>query len=728
MMILKTLPLISFWQFGSSWMLLWGLAAALPILLHFWSRRHFKEEPWAAMTFLIAAMRKNSRRIRVEQWLLLAMRMAILVLFALALSDPRLSLLPNSSAEVAGGESHIVLVIDGSYSMDFRSGERSRFTAAKELARQLVRDGKQGDGYTLVLMGQPPKTIIAQPAFDPEDVLEEIDNLILPHGGANLVATLAEVQAILSQAEQAHPRLTQKRVCIFTDMQQTTWGEAASAECRAKLAQLERQATLSLIDLAQPGEQNVAISRLEVSQPMVTTHREVQIVAELQSFASSDWARQAVEILVDGERVADQRVDIPAGGRMTVAATHRFDTVGDHVVEARLAPDLLPLDNQRWLSVPVRETIRVLAIGGGPGDTRHIALALAPQKSAERSLLVHEATESELIEADLSAYECVILSNIGRISREEASVLRAFLERGGGLITFLGDQIQPESYNQELIGSPDESGETAPLLPAKIGEFAEPGTYRLNPLEYEHPIVAVFRGHLTSGLLTTPIWKYARLMPLPNAKIALAFDNGDPALVETRVGRGRSILCATAASPEPVDRTTTPPTPWTALSSWPSFPPLMHEMLNHAIVGRAESRNVVVGDDLSGVLDSATAEAQVTLLHPDGSSEKLLVSTDGRETRWSRPYVTTSGIYEAQAGTIKQKFAVNVNTRESDLTRYDPELLAGYFSRELFSSEDASPSLLVDGGKSYFRVLLCAMLALLICEPCLAWYFGRGSG
>lgn len=109
---MSDVSLLAFWQFGSGWMLLWGLAAALPILIHLWSRRRYREVTWAAMQFLIAAMRKNSRRILLEQWLLLAVRTLILLLLALALADPSLSLLPAWSG-ARGGQTHLVLVIDG---------------------------------------------------------------------------------------------------------------------------------------------------------------------------------------------------------------------------------------------------------------------------------------------------------------------------------------------------------------------------------------------------------------------------------------------------------------------------------------------------------------------------------------------------------------------------------------------------------------------------------------
>src|SRR3954471_4611850 len=166
--------LFAFLQFGSPAMLAWGVAAALPILIHLWSRRRYREQSWAAMQFLLAAMQKNARRIRLEQWLLLAVRVAILALFALAVAEPRwagISLLARGSG---GGPTHTLLVIDGSYSMDYRGADKSCFESAKEIARQLVSGSQQGDAWSLVVMAQPPRTVIGQPAIGRDDVLREI--------------------------------------------------------------------------------------------------------------------------------------------------------------------------------------------------------------------------------------------------------------------------------------------------------------------------------------------------------------------------------------------------------------------------------------------------------------------------------------------------------------------------------------------------------------------------
>src|SRR3954469_15019838 len=95
--------------------------ASIPIIIHILNRRRFKTINWAAMTFLLQAMRKNRRRLRFEQWLLLAVRCCVLALLGLALSRP-MGCDQSTLATVAGRRSGLhVFVIDNSYSMAYEA-------------------------------------------------------------------------------------------------------------------------------------------------------------------------------------------------------------------------------------------------------------------------------------------------------------------------------------------------------------------------------------------------------------------------------------------------------------------------------------------------------------------------------------------------------------------------------------------------------------------------------
>src|SRR3954453_12986078 len=90
------------------------LLAAIPIIIHILNRRRYRTVNWAAMEFLLRAMKKNRRRLKFEQWILLARRCAVLVLVATSLARP-LGCRDTALARIAGQRNGLhVIVIDNS--------------------------------------------------------------------------------------------------------------------------------------------------------------------------------------------------------------------------------------------------------------------------------------------------------------------------------------------------------------------------------------------------------------------------------------------------------------------------------------------------------------------------------------------------------------------------------------------------------------------------------------
>jgi hypothetical protein len=721
--------LLALWLLNSPWMLFWALAAIVPVLIHFWSRRKHEEVPWAAMRFLLAAVRKNARRWRIEQLILLAVRMLILILLALALADPMVMLLGAGGEDAERhGNHHYVMVLDASYSMDYRQAEATRFELAKGLASERVRQGVQGDGFTLLRMADPPDVLVAQPVFDRESVVTEIGQLQRLDGGADLAATLAEIERVLEQATRDTPRLVHHRVCFFTDLGKNTWGEVTSEAVQATLSRLADKATLTVIDLGQSGGQNVAVTRLATADSVLSVGVPARLEIELENFGNQDRLAQRIDILVDGQKVAQSETNVAAGGRAGLSVEHRFQTPGEHVVEVQLGEDRLQADNRRWLCVQVRAALEVLCVEGKAGAARNVALALEPGASSQ--MLVHPVVRSEiaLLEEDLGRYDAVFLCNVGRFTKDEARLLRQFLQRGGGVVVFLGDQVQQENYNS-LLGV--DAGRSR-CFSTRLGEGSAVGQYAFDPLDYEHAIVAPFRGHQRSGLLTTPVWKYVNLTTEPGSdvELALAFQHGPAAIVQEAVGNGRVVLVATDASTVSLDRSTEPPTPWSALATWPSFPPLVHQMLRVVVAGRRELRNTLVGQALHGVLPAGSSDTSVVVTDPEGRQQRLPVEVLAGVSQWTYPRTRWGGVYQVAVGGSSeppQRYAINLDNRESRLDRLEEGLLPRQLRAEAATGDGAATAMEISRPVPYFRYLLGGVLALLVSESFLAWFLGRGA-
>jgi hypothetical protein len=433
--------------------------------------------------------------------------------------------------------------------------------------------------------------------------------------------------------------------------------------------------------------------------------------------------------VVDGRRVAQQKVDLPPDGETTVAFSYRFDSPGDHTIEIRAEGDALEVDNHRWLALTVKQDIPVLCINGRPsgvpfgGATDYLYYALAPRAgSTDRSLVRPEvAPESALLELDLSRYDCIFLAEVAQFTASEARVMESYLKRGGSLVFFLGPHVLADRYNQQLGDGPG----GARLLPARLGAVVEEPQDRLDPLAYRHPIVQAFRGSERAGLLTTPVEKHIRLsVPKDStSQVPLALGNGDPLIVESPVHRGRVILVATSADNS-----------WTRMPVLPSYVPIVQELLAYAVGGQFQQRNLEVGQALGSSLSTTAGDVSLVVRGPEGRNEAVRIQTEGNSSTWSYMDTSTSGIYTAQFGpplAHAETFAVNVNTVESDLKPLSAEELrdqvwpgVAFVHQTQWDTSGQQPVATTVDASRLSKALLYAVLGLLFVETFVGWRLG----
>lgn len=720
--------------FASPW-LLWGAGlASIPVIIHLLHKRRFREMDWAAMRFLLEAARKHSRRIRLEQLLLLAVRVLILLLVALALSQPFVESM--GAYFQVDAPTHRVIVIDASFSMEHQAAEFSRFDRAKAIAREIIDSARQGDALNLVrIAGSPPAAVVRQPAFQKSQVSDEIDRLEVSHEPGGLSASLQSVLEILKDA----PDVRRKEVYFISDFQQTTWRPDSAAERarnRKLLEDVGDKASIMLLDPAQDGLANAAVTSLAANEPLVIAGRPVTLAANVKNFGRSPLSDRRVELFVDGRLAATKQVDLEPGVDAPVDFVVTLESAGEHRLEVQLQDDALELDNHRRLSLPTREELRVLLVNGRPAGRRretatsYLKTALDPSKEGRGETDFVRPTvvsESELPRVDLSRYDCVFLADVALFDPAEAEMLRAYLESGGGVVFCLGEQVQIEDYNRELYR--DGKGILPARLVGRVGGALRPtDVYEFDAGDLSHPIVNPFEGNPNAGLERTFALEYFKVAVAEDAeaRVALRFaKTGDPVIVDAPVSRGRVIIVTTS-----VDNRWGP---------WPvqgSFVPIIHEIVHHAAAGRWSERQRLVGEPLTRAFPIRAFSASARLTRPDGSEAPLEFQQQGGFATVSADVADRAGFYDMEFGlplARTETFAVNVDSRESDLARLEKdeltdELLADVDAvyraswREFQHRTDAESHR--RGGLS--RTLLATALCLLLIEVVMAWKFAWG--
>jgi hypothetical protein len=761
-------------------------AASLPIIIHLLNRRRFRIVTWAAMRFLLAAQRKNTRKMRLEQLLLLILRTAVVLLLVLAMASvmpwaERLwhRLFPDSAAFAAtsGKRMHKILVLDGSFSMGLKAGDATCFDRARAAAAQVVAESPSGDGFSVVLMAAPPRRIVPEPSHDARKLTEEIQALRLPHGNADLAATLNAIEDMLRQSPG---KFDEREVYFFTDLQRSTWTARQNVDPSATLQKIQGRARTVFVDVGHETATNTAITSLILNNPLATSGTLTPVTATLHNYGAEPRKQVRVELLVGkaratahepplGLRVAEQRlIDLPPG-QFPLTFEHRFRTPGEYVVQVRLENDALEVDDVRTVLLTVKETVPVLLVNGKPGrepydgatDWLYDALnpyqgGLVPRSVPARSKVISEVQFADAGLGDLTACDCVFLCDVKQLGSLEVRRLETHLRRGGGVVFCLGPRVNLEAYNRLLY----RNGEG--LLPARLlslQQAPENHSFSLHADNYDEPPLDAFKKEQDRlSLRSAHFRQYVRTEPAPRGrsrkvltfrpertsnaldpKPSAGLPIGEAALIEGARYRGRVVLLTSTANMD-----------WTTWPISPSFPALMQELLHFAIAGRLREQAAVVGDVLEEFLPTGGAGLQVALQTPDGRTEAL--QTEARDEnsvlRWADTDV--SGLYRALIGQHPQEylFAVNVPTTtesqqacESEPARTNlAELQRAYPGWEFQLVTDPNDVVHSGGlatesaerplrgmGTVLARGLLLLVLVLLLAEVVLAWRFGHHS-
>ena len=684
--------------------LLWGsLAIASPIIIHLLARRRFKIIDWAAMDFLLEAEKRNRRRIRLEHLILLLLRILAILLIALMLS--RLFLTPRGLGAMLVGDArseHIVL-LDDSPSTQLTRGAENVFDRSKQAVIQLaesIATEKPEDTLTVILTSRPTQPLINGHVLEVsrggeggalgESSQRQIDLLkqLEPSDkAAEIDKALMAVADHLDETEGSGA--LNRSVYVVTDMREHDWPSMdrgrQGAVARALTQVNERADAISVVDLGDEPEPNLGIVDLQPHEQLLVAGVQSQFNVTVHNYGPGE-ARDVRVMFTAGDAVQQEKSIevIPAHADRTVAFTFTFresaegadDPIeleeallgvdGGQPVEARwsqtfaanvtaeIEADALPADNRRVYGANVRRGVGVLIVDGDPAGIGGLAeshfLSRVLDPSREVDLTGYRMTRLEEVlpaEFNLDPYQVVILANVYQVDEEAAEKLRQWVADGGGLLMFMGDQVDPAIYNEQL-------GETG-LLPGTVVELRGDQMQRdwVLPASQaaNHPVTRLFAGAGEAVLSGVKVFQWWGLevdgeadegeTPLLGAAVdeddaaqgaadgegefaadpasrirvlaRLTDPAGSPFIIEKGIGDGRVLVVTTSADDD-----------FTLWPSHPSYAITLIEAVRHLARESGGQTQLRVGDALVWPIDLNRFQASA-MIQPPGAGQTVTV-------------------------------------------------------------------------------------------------------
>ena len=733
-------------------MLWFAVAGAIPIIIHLLNRQRYQKVRWAAMEFLLEALKKTRRRLQIENLLLLLIRVMVLFLLTLALS--RCYFRESPLVALGTVDTHAIIALDNSYSMDYKTGNKTCFEQGRKIALRLVDSLKtsQGDKVSVLTMARPPvgSALVSEGSVDLKKVKKSIANLVVSDFRADLFETFQQAKDIIDQSDK-----TRKIFYVVTDMQRVVWEmpPTRQQEFMELITEVSKKAEVQIIDVSKPEPANFLVTKIEPSRKIITTDTEVTFRAEIRNHSPHVSNHAQVNFIVDNFPQNTTTVNLPAQGVGTVSFNYEFIEPGPHWVEIKVEADNLAIDNSRYFVVDVKEALKILIINGEPGvesfedEVIFLRYALNPSRSEVEKVSIYSLESiSDIIfeETDVKKYDLVILANVSFLSQAKVKNLEEYVSAGGGLLVFLGDKIDRTIYNELLYKNGNG------LLPAELGlvqgDQSHEEAFSLDRLDFTHGALEYLRP-LKSQFGKMVIYEFYQAKTDPDRKdvrVLAWFNDVDssPAMIEKLFGKGKVMLVTTSADAE-----------WNLMPGRKLYVMVYDQMVMYLAAQPFGFKNILVGQPLQLLIKTheyaknfslVTPQQGMSTISPVQIQDKGFVLTYNRTER--------HGIYTlnrmAEAGgeselsedrpaspmniggpAIFSYLAVNVDPQEGNLEQVKAEELKQLYPNFKFRklgelSKTSEAEITKPPPSSIWKYLVYAVLFLLVLESILAQRFG----
>jgi hypothetical protein len=604
---------------------------------------------------------------RLRYLLLLAMRIALLVLLALLFAHPYFI---TQNAQVTGNKLRIIAV-DRSFSMRTTSA----LDRAKAEAHSLVSSRGAGAQAQVVALNGSVE-VLTQPTNDPAGLDAAIDGIV-PGDGKTSYGELAR----FARTVAANAKVPME-VHLIGDMQKSGLPPGFAD------LQLPSGTDLQVHSVAPSNTKNFAVENVR-APGVVTDPKKVRFEVTVAAYQTAEPVKKTVSMLINGQTVQTKEVSIPAFGRGRLEFTGIDASFGLNKGEVRIdGGDALPADDKFYFGFERVEPRKVL-VAHDSRQARSLTYLRAALESAGDTPFTIDAMSCETTSGvDPTKYAFVMLSDCGTLPNTFEADLRKYAQAGGSVFVTLGfssasrNKVPLTDWTIETSRYEGRDGER--FLVASQVDAGHPVTRRADALE------------------AVRFYQIVRFTPGPSRTIARVGDGG-ALLSELAFGEGKVMVFGSTLD--------------NLANDFPlhaSFVPFVEHMFNY--MGGTSEKPGAVPVSSSAELRTAKSNAAAEVIGPTGKSElSLAESTKARSFTFAN-----EGFYEIRrAGQKPELFAVNADRRESDLTPLAQDTIDLWKKTGTATvSSTGDGRLLDETEKTYdpWRILLFALVLIVAAE------------
>ncbi|MDI6767867.1 MAG: BatA and WFA domain-containing protein [Bacteroidota bacterium] len=666
------------------------IAAAIPVILHLLNLRKLRTIEFSTLTFLKELQQTKIRRLKLRQILLLITRTLLVIFIILAFARPAMrgTWLGNIGAHA---HSSIAIIFDDSFSMMASDEHGVFFKKAKEAAFQVIDLLKEGDEVFFIKLSDLPKATI-DPATHDFDGVRRIVN----EAQISMVRRPMEDALRLAAKLLQHSANANREVYIISDMQETLFkhfmGIHPFRSSKSQASSLfNEQTNIFLIQLGSKEASNVAIDSLNVITKILEKDKPVTIFTSIRNHGKAPINNYVISVHLDGVKAAQKNVSVEAGGSTTcefLVSPKRTGFIRGYI---ELENDAIEPDNKRYFTLYIPEQISITIISSSEPETQFLLLALTTkdEQGMRSSFNINRVTPQKFPTLNLNNVDILICTNIKVFNSNDAQRIKDFVAKGGGVVLFAEDKLQPANYNSLLL----------PILgipPIETITEIDDQNHNLsfNKIDFDHPIFSTIFEKEQSGkkqerqTIESPnVFKSIKRQAGKQARTIISLSDGTPFLTEHEIGTGKILFYSIAP-----------------ILSWSDFPlkgifvPLIYRSMIYTAPHEFNQSNYITGDDPIIIVQSGSSQKynfqssddkRYKIISPDGLEEFIqpnfqsgVPGSIGKGFSFQSNRLTLPGFYDLKSGSNTLSIStVNVDPLEAHTRKISNDNLEKFFAQ-----------------------------------------------
>ena len=432
-------------MFMHFWAIPAGMAAlSVPFIVHWLTKPNPTRMPLSTVRFVLEVVKQRRTRNRLRDFVILALRVAAIALFAFVLARPLSGNRTPASSE-GRAETVRVVLLDVSQSMSSVSNGIQALERARPIAARHVEYGSNTQA-NLILCAATPHAVFDRPSANNSALLDEVAKAVALPQRLQAQAALNSAAEMLSRIDRDKVR---RELIVISDFQRSNWAAADfSALPRDTVIELE-----SVAPVETPA--NLAIMRVG-PQGRVERGRSFRLEVEIGNYSPTPRP-VSIEVTI-GEHQFRLQGTCTAGGKSILVTEATINTEGWQTGEARLVgiEDGLNDDNRRALVVQVHPQPSYLLLTRQLSDSKRnssyfLERAILPASASDRKDVekIVRADPARVERDAITSADLILLDHPGKLSEETLQLIAALMLRGRGVLYVVAEPI--DATNLKLL-------------------------------------------------------------------------------------------------------------------------------------------------------------------------------------------------------------------------------------------------------------------------------------